>query len=116
MDDFVNTPRGNANRVRELVLANLQRFQKLFKEHFPGMCGRKISFFHLVASVIIDNLDVKGVPILPDEAHRHWSCTRMLCCPFLLPFSASRWLPGGTRSVSRTVAASICSSLRAASR
>ena len=47
---------------------------------------------------------------------RHWSFTRMLCCPWRSPCNNSRWFPGGTRKSARLPAISSCRSFRRATR
>ena len=47
---------------------------------------------------------------------RHWSLTRMLCCPARLPFNPSSRLPGGTAISRNSVAACNCRSFRRAVR
>ncbi len=47
---------------------------------------------------------------------RHWSFTRMLCCPARRPFNPSSRLPGGTAISRNSVAACNCRSFRRAVR
>ena len=54
--------------------------------------------------MVVDDLDIVGVTILPNEQTRRWSLTRMLCCPVRSPTKVSRRLSGGFRRSSSLVA------------
>jgi len=66
MDDFVDSPWGDAEIFANLVLADAQRLQKLLMQNLTRMYRRDLA--HNSPLVIVDNLYVIGVSVSPDEA------------------------------------------------
>ena len=65
--DLINPTRWNTDSFGQLVLADLQGLQKLFKEHFTWVGWGKVSLTHILASM------VGGGPLLTAAP---WSAVR----------------------------------------
>jgi hypothetical protein len=70
VNDFRNARHRDMKIEREPVHAELKRLHELRAQNFAGMNGRKalLSFSHEYPLVIVDDLNVAGVPLAPDEA------------------------------------------------
>jgi hypothetical protein len=64
--DFVDSTWGNAQIIAKLILADAQRFEKLFIENFARMHWR--DFAHDSPLMVVNDLYVIGVSVSPDEA------------------------------------------------
>ncbi len=67
-DDVTNALRGDADLLRQSVVAHAQRLQELFDQHFAG-ADRPQLLAHLLTlrSMIVHNLDILGA-VLPAKA------------------------------------------------
>ncbi len=69
MDDLIDSSRRNADIVRQTILRNLERLQKILEQHFAGMNRQQFAACYRVTSVIVDDLDRMRVSIDPSKAN-----------------------------------------------
>jgi len=67
MDDFVDSSRRNGDVLGQSVLSDTHRFQELLEENLTRMNWPQL-FWHGVLLMIVDDLDVVGSPVFPEEA------------------------------------------------
>lgn len=63
----VDAIRRDAQGTRQRILADPQRFEELFQQNLTGMDGRNFTG-HLTPLVIVNNFNLVGVSVFPDEA------------------------------------------------
>jgi len=68
MDNLINATRRYPDRLRQMVLADLHRLQKILKQEFPRMDRRKVALRHLFPSVKVNNFYIIGITVTPDKA------------------------------------------------
>jgi hypothetical protein len=68
MDNLINATRRYPDRLRQMVLADLHRLQKILKQDLPRMDRRKVALCHLLPSVIVNNFYIIGITVTPDKA------------------------------------------------
>jgi len=69
MHNLVDPACGYANILGQAILVDAHRFQELGYQYLPWVDGRKVSFGHVVTSLmIINDFNIKGVVPLPNEA------------------------------------------------
>src|SRR6266540_4838612 len=114
--DLVDPAGRHAEVLRQTILSQAERLQKILVQHFARMHRTQPLHGHRLLLVVIDNLDVVRIARSHRKQIRHWSLMRMLCSPNRSPASFSSRLPGGTRRSSSVVAASSWTSFRSATR
>jgi hypothetical protein len=69
MHNLIDPAGGYANILGQAILGDTHRFQELGYQYLAGVDGRKVSFGHVVTSLmIINDFNIKGVIALPNEA------------------------------------------------
>ncbi len=67
LNNGVDAIRRYAQGARQGVLADFQRLEEFFQQNLTGMDGRNFTG-HFTPLVIVNNFNLVGVPVLPDEA------------------------------------------------
>jgi hypothetical protein len=66
-NDFADSPLRYTHGLGELVLSDTYRLQKILQEYFTRMYWRHLPFHGSSPSMVIDDLDIVGVPSIPPE-------------------------------------------------
>jgi hypothetical protein len=66
-NDFSDSPLGYPHRLGELILSNSHRLKKILQEDFTRMYWWYLPFHGSSPSMVIDDLDIVGVPFIPPE-------------------------------------------------
>jgi hypothetical protein len=70
VDDFVDSPWRHADVLGQPVLGDSHGLQKLFQEDLSWVDRGKLLLCHrALLSVVVDDLDIVGIAVEPDEEH-----------------------------------------------
>ena len=108
-DDRVDAVSGNADRLGQLVLANADFVQEFL---FQDLTRMRVVKCGVISSMIVDNLDIAGVPGHPDEADPPLAVDADAHCPARSLASDLSRLPVDSADRPMLREASSCRSLR----
>jgi hypothetical protein len=68
MDNLINPTGRHMDRLSQMVLADLHRFQEILQQDLPRVNGWKVTLGHHLTSMIVHNFHVIGITVTPHKA------------------------------------------------
>jgi hypothetical protein len=68
VNNLIDPTRRYAHGLSQMVLAHLHRLEEVLQQNLARMDWREVAMAHCLTSMVVNDLNIKGVVVTPDKA------------------------------------------------